>query len=653
MRTWRAWLWCLCVLGLWQVSAVQAQSLPRRVTDLTQGFRFEPPLTQVALAPSDPKVAYLGSGPGFIFVTRDGGQSWDEVQVRVSRGSFVGSIRATGEPDLYPTYNPYGISGFFRPSRVLNLSSPLESVSEAFLNADRVETRAVEGAYDDLHEGSEPLLGGGGGGGGSALGVGLRAGSPWLTLALRRTKGWAIGLNIKQTLSLFASPPTEVFWLSVAPDDPDDVFAGTQDGLLHSTNGGDSWATVLTSAGTWGRYVNHVLRNPHKPQQVFASTGEGLMISEDGGQTFLRASNPLLSTSWVNSFAIHPKNPQFMAAGLDFGLVLSRDGGQSWDFVFRSPWPPQSDVLFVVFEPDNEDRFYFSTGDGMFYTQDGGKNFERLGGLLFVGEAMRAVTHMGRAGHLVVATQTELWESTDGGENWSVVYYGRTQWDNRYVVASPHEAGTLWVVTWAEILKLSPGSLREVPPDLLARWKRLTGTEPGASLTVETAVRRAGVYRGDLTEQRRSSRLKALLPRLRTSWVYAQQSGQNDAVSRLLGGVPTASGQLEPQLRNQSPASAWGVFAHMSWSLGGTVFSLSEAPIDRVDGVSRDAEWKIRSTTLALYLERRRLQLQMITEPTQDARQQLMRDLRMEELTAHLNVLTGDLFTPYQALPGR
>ena len=60
--------------------------------------------------------------------------------------------------------------------------------------------------------------------------------------------------------------------------------------------------------------------------------------------------------------------------------------------------------------------------------------------------------------------------------------------------------------------------------------------------------------------------------------------------------------------------------------------------------------WTLRQTIASLYTERRRVQLDRLLDAGTAGRARLARDLRLEELTAHLNALAGPLFTPFEAL---
>ena len=65
--------------------------------------------------------------------------------------------------------------------------------------------------------------------------------------------------------------------------------------------------------------------------------------------------------------------------------------------------------------------------------------------------------------------------------------------------------------------------------------------------------------------------------------------------------------------------------------------------------MNKYAEQRLRDTVTALYAERHRHLFARVVEPG-DARTQLFRNLRIEELTAHLNVLAGNLFKAESAL---
>ena len=89
--------------------------------------------------------------------------------------------------------------------------------------------------------------------------------------------------------------------------------------------------------------------------------------------------------------------------------------------------------------------------------------------------------------------------------------------------------------------------------------------------------------------------------------------------------------------------------AFLSWDLAKVVFTSGETIGRRVARVNRYGEDVLTRTLIALYQERLRLLFESMTQKS-DPRGRLLLKLRLEELTAHLNSLTGDLFRPIVAL---
>ena len=65
--------------------------------------------------------------------------------------------------------------------------------------------------------------------------------------------------------------------------------------------------------------------------------------------------------------------------------------------------------------------------------------------------------------------------------------------------------------------------------------------------------------------------------------------------------------------------------------------------------MNKYAEERLKDTVTALYAERHRLLFARAVDEG-DERTRLYRNLRIEELTAHLNVLAGNLFEAESAL---
>jgi hypothetical protein len=646
------------------VVEVESSQLPRRLVNKSDGIRLAWPFLSLAVSPTDPNVMYMGSREGYVFATKDGGDNWMEQRVRVERGKFVGAIRPTGTSfykgsswdRLRGDYEPgdvfrFGDTGYVdrfsdsgKPSSLLSLLPTSKYVDGASFERNFFSSQFKRRGWN-------PLLGGGGGGGDSRLGVGLRAGSKYLSLALRRKRGWAIGINIKQTLTLKAGAPTAVFWLSINPEDPNDVFAATRDGLLRTTDGGDSWPTVLTGATANERTMSHVLRNPHDPNNVWVSSNSGMFISNDGGNTFSRIIDARLAQYTCLWTTIHPKDPNRIYIGTTSGMFYSADGGRNFSWVWIQPWPAQNRVRRIAVDPENADRVLIGTDDGLFVSDNvAAEKWDRGGGLQFTGLPMRAVASSGKPGHFLAGDNRDMWESFDGGKTWQIIYFGAVYWDVRLAFFAPGSQQDIWLLTTGEVLKLDRKPSDQISPTAVRTYREMVASEPTISQAIHAARLRGGVYRGDLSAYRRDrSRWRGYAPKLNADLLYRDVD-----VDARRAAVQTNDGGVEPrdQASNELflDGLRWRVL--LKWDLSQTIFSGDEAPFGRVFGVTKKADLKIRDVVADLYLERRRTQLAILTDVDADARTQIMRALSMEELTAHLNYLTGDLFPAFKALGG-
>lgn len=139
-----------------------------------------------------------------------------------------------------------------------------------------------------------------------------------------------------------------------APDDPDIVFVGTEDGLSSSDDGGGSWSEVAAADGA---HVDAVALSPTytEDRTLFLGTAEdGVLRSVDGGQRFTDDSRGL-TDGRVQDLEI---SPGFAADG---EVLVS-----TWlDGVFRTvnrgdTWERVSDGLSTNGQADELERPHFT-----------------------------------------------------------------------------------------------------------------------------------------------------------------------------------------------------------------------------------------------------------------------------------------------------
>ena len=134
--------------------------------------------------------------------------------------------------------------------------------------------------------------------------------------------GFVASSDAAQTWSSAANPTTITpFALCIAlnPQNGSTVYAGTSAGVIRSTDGGDTW-TSLVASYTAGAVIALAV-DPAEPRVVFAGTSSGVYMTADGGETW----NPILAGLFhrnVTALAVDAVNSRVVYAGTEGGGVF-------------------------------------------------------------------------------------------------------------------------------------------------------------------------------------------------------------------------------------------------------------------------------------------------------------------------------------------
>lgn len=129
----------------------------------------------------------------------------------------------------------------------------------------------------------------------------------------------------------------EIRALVVDPRDPRVVFAGADDGLFRTDDGGESWRPIPSAMD--GRHIWSLAFAAHDPDTMFAGTGPaGMFRSSDRGETWEACAAELAQgyehrqlVTRVTAIAPDPRNPRVVYAGIEAdGVRKSVDGGRAW-----------------------------------------------------------------------------------------------------------------------------------------------------------------------------------------------------------------------------------------------------------------------------------------------------------------------------------
>ncbi|MEM7782733.1 MAG: glycosyl hydrolase [Planctomycetota bacterium] len=231
----------------------------------------------------------------------------------------------------------------------------------------------------------------------------------------------------------------------VHPEDSNVVYVAAQGplwkeggdrGLYQTTDGGESWEKILEISENTG--INEVHMDPSDPNILYASAYQrrrhtwvlidggpesGIHKSTDGGKTWKKINRGLPSGDKGRiGMAISPINPEVVYAIVEAqsgqsGFYRSSNRGESWTrmsgYVSSSPQYYQE----LVACPHKMDRVYSLDTSNMI-TEDGGKNFERLGEADKHVDNHALVVDPQDPDHLILGCDGGVYETWDRGKTY-------------------------------------------------------------------------------------------------------------------------------------------------------------------------------------------------------------------------------------------
>ncbi|MFH1833936.1 MAG: hypothetical protein ABH877_02840, partial [bacterium] len=390
-------------------------------------------ISGLRMDPGDPSVLYAITASG-LFKTTDGAESWTQV-LPLTEGDLNLAIDPASPSTLYVTWIPWDI-----PAKGL-----------ALLRSDD-------------------------------------GGSTWTDLsavdaiaAILRDSPKDGGITVPQVLfDTSASPST--------------VYIDAESSTLRSTDEGDTWSEVqlakeerqalyahdplapelMELTGTFievggsslVRNVGPVVADPDDKSIIYAGTDEGLYKSTDGGKTWTRASTGLTPaglSQGVSSLVIDPSSPSVLYAIAVDGIYKSIDGGATWakilaegmggSVVDETGERAGSVSGSLAIAPTSPSRLYAWTAAGLFRSDNGGADWESLGGAGLLGVKPSFADWIDDVrlfcaedpDVVLAATSKGIVRSADGGHTWAKVLD-----QNGEMRADPNDPSTLYMVTWVD-----------------------------------------------------------------------------------------------------------------------------------------------------------------------------------------------------------
>ncbi len=151
--------------------------------------------------------------------------------------------------------------------------------------------------------------------------------------------------------------------LAIDPVNTNTIYAGTENGVFKSTNGGASW-TAINSGITYSYTIYSLAIDPVNTNTIYAGTENGVFKSTNGGASWTAINSGIIGPH-IRSLAIDPKTTNTIYAGTVNGVFKSTDGGASWTAI--NSGITHLHILSLAIDPVNTNTIYAGTvGGGVF-----------------------------------------------------------------------------------------------------------------------------------------------------------------------------------------------------------------------------------------------------------------------------------------------
>lgn len=324
------------------------------------------------------------TGGGFIFISDDGGQTWNPSTKNLSVirikafsilqdkqnpnniyiGTNIGIYRSL---DRGVSWNPVAVTKAapapkkktkgktVAKAKAKTPAAPVAAAPKLVVLKDSVRAMAY------TNDGKNGIL--------AATDTGLYR-------TYNMTQGW-------EKLSFGSGIDEQVFAVNVPTAEQNIIWAGTvRSGVIVSHDNGQTWKAVADVPAN--APVNAIETDPSNASRVYIGAGQTFYVSKDGGASFIRRGGSLPLGNF-NSILINPNNTSevFVASSMDVrgGIYYSTDYGQSWKQLDTKDISlPTRRVWTMAFDSKNANRILVGTHSaGIYRIERNGENASNEG----------------------------------------------------------------------------------------------------------------------------------------------------------------------------------------------------------------------------------------------------------------------------------
>lgn len=402
---------------------------------------------------------------------------------------------------------------------------------------------------------------------------------------------WMLELSTKTCKNIFnKSDESERTCLSVCIFEDDSIFLGTQGGLFLRKKEQGDWIKINSPFDTVGIVYLYGV-----DKTAYVAVKSGVFKSEDFGKKWEKIFNVYSYSEVVEE-------------------EINNSGSELSDEEFSS-------VKHITGSSKNPSMLYLATTFGVFLTEDGGRKWERLPLAGLDTANLRLLLLDTGTDYLYALVKMGAYEYRQ--EKWKLLFMAN---DCRQIA---QKGPDLMLLTSRDIMEYPISDEKtDIGSDVMSTERLLKSfdNEPSIQEVQQMAIQYGEVSDQKIKDWRRRAELRAILPQVSLDFDRT---------------VTTALGATYDRI--QVGPMDWGV--NLKWDLADLVYNSEQTSIDTRSKLMAQLRNDILSEATRIYFERRKLQIELSTKKDINLQEELDKKLKLEELTALLDRLTGGQFS--------
>jgi hypothetical protein len=422
-----------------------------------------------------------------------------------------------------------------------------------------------------------------------------------------------------------------------------------------SHDAGTSWARTFAGLTEGSRVALRIAIRPGTPKLVVLGTSGGLYTSTDQGDNWSLVASA--GTPAVYDVAFDPKDPSSFYLATNSGVLRTSDLGRTMVPSYYSTSPADNDVRSIALDPFDPNTAYIATKRGAYVTHNvrtaqltDWAPLDGVQGALAVGKIAPCTKHRGHLYALTTlematinygadAPESAILESWDGGRTWRQIFAGQTDGTAASFAVDVDDPDALWIAWTKGLHRLDRGHAGHADPDSELDTRDLG---PPIGEVVLAALQHHGLELEGYKAHVQLPKGSSILPR--------RLAITASVLDWSAGGRLDDKTFADARYLQAASSREWSVMVWATWALPSLVYSPDTVPMlrQRVNILDDELRRRVTETVRRSYGELLRLEALLAEAPPADLETRISYRLRIEQLTAVVDLASGDYLSRWQ-----